>query len=163
MRYLKLAAFLLAVYLLQIIVISRISVLGVRPNLLLVTITLFAVNLGAEEGFAAGVIGGLIIDLLGGTYFLNTATDGLLGFLIGTLKESVIGTEEAVTITAVLAATATSFVFELIMLYFFLGKPIASPFVVMLTLVLLCVYNSVLAFISYPLLRWIFKSVFVTA
>ena len=163
MRYLKLTLLLLAAHLIQTAVLSRYSLLGVRPDLMLVTVSLFAVNFGAEDGFASGVIAGLIQDLLGGAYFLNTATKGLLGFLIGTLKESIIGTEEAVTLTAVVAATATNFVLELVMLYFFFGKPIASPFVVILTLFLLSVYNSILAFILYPLLRWIFKTVFVVA
>ena len=163
MRYLKLAALLLAAHLLQTVVISRYSLLGVRPDLMLVTVSLFAVNFGAEDGLVSGVIGGLIQDLLGGAYFLNTATKGLLGFLIGTLKESVIGTEEAVTLTAVVAATVTNFVLELVMLYFFFGKPIASPLIVIMTLALLCIYNSIIAFLFYPLLRWMFRSVFVTA
>jgi rod shape-determining protein MreD len=158
MRYAKLAAIFLAVYLLQVVVISRFALIGVRPDLLLIAVSMYSISFGAEEGFIAGVICGLIQDLFSGFFFVHTLSKGLLGFLIGTLKESVLGTDEAVVLSAVMTATVTNFIFEYILLFFFFGRPLSTFPVLLITLILSCVYNSILAFLLAPSMRLISRA-----
>ena len=153
MKIFRLVIFLILVYLLQVIVISRFAVLGVAANLPLIVTALFAVTFGAEKGFIVGLICGLIQDILGGGFYINTISFGLLGFLIGTFKESVLGTEEAVSLAAVIAATVTAFVFELLLLFFFFGKPLGSPISILITLAISCLYNSVITPVLYPAIK----------
>jgi rod shape-determining protein MreD len=160
MKILKLFAFLLFFYLLQITVFSRFEVLGVRPDILLIVTTLLAVTYGAEEGFVVGILCGIISDIFGGLFYINTVSKGLLGFLVGTFKESVLGTEEAVSLTAVLAATMTNFIIELLLLFFFFGKPIASIPVILITLTVSCFYNGILSVIFVPALKWSGKLIY---
>ncbi len=163
MRYLKLSGVFLLIYLIQTTVVSRFAVLGVKPDLLLVATALYAVAFGAEKGLVTGVVCGLIQDLFSGFFFMHTITKGLLGFLIGTLKESILGTEEAVVLSAVVTATATSFIFEFILLFFFFGKPLSSVWVLLITLFISCVYNGLIAFAVAPVIRWTSQMVFAEA
>ncbi len=153
MKALKLILMLIGVYLLQVIVISRFTVFGVRADLPLIVTTLFAVTYGAEQGFTAGFLFGFIQDILGGVLYISTFSRAILGFLVGTFKESVLGTEETIAVSAVFVATVTNFLLELVILFFFFGKPLASPFVLIVTLIISCVFNSVLAPLLFPVVR----------
>lgn len=153
MKLLKFSLTLILIYLVQVIVIARFAIFGVRADLLLIVSTLFAVTFGAEKGFMIGAVCGFIQDIFGGMFYINTISKGLLGFLVGTFKESVLGTEEAVALIAVFVATVTNFIFEIVLLFFFFGRPIASPGVLFSTLILACLYNSILTPVLYPLVR----------
>jgi len=150
MRILRFIVLLISLFLLQTIVISRYAIFGVRADLLLIITTLYAVNFGAEKGLVVGLLCGIVQDIFGGMLYISTISKGVLGFLIGTLKESVLGTEETVVLTAILAATVTNYFFELVLLFFFFGKPLASPLALFITLVISCLYNSALTFVLLP-------------
>jgi rod shape-determining protein MreD len=154
MKTLKIALSIILVYLFQITIVSRLTVFGVRADLLLIITTLFAVSYGAENGFMIGLICGIVQDVFGGSFFIQTASRSLLGFLIGTFKESVFGTEEGVAFMAVFVATVTNFILEAVILFFFFGRPFASPLVLILTLFISCLYNSLLAPLFYPLVKF---------
>ena len=153
MRIFRLFLFILAIYILQTTIVSRFAIFTVKPDLVLVTITLLAVSEGLEHGFAAGVLGGLLQDILGGMFFINTLTKGILGFLAGTFKESIFGSEESVAMTAVLAATATEFVLQILMLSFFFDKPVATPLPLFAVLVISSLYNCLLAPLMYRIVK----------
>jgi len=154
MKLLKIALSILLIYLFQITIISRLSVFGVKADLLLIVTTLFAVTYGAEEGFLMGLFCGLVQDIFGGSFYMQTVSKAVLGFLIGTFKESVFGTEEGVALTAVAVATVTNFILELTMLFFFFGRPIASPLALMSALIISCLYNSLLAPVFFPMVKF---------
>ncbi|MFH1710050.1 MAG: rod shape-determining protein MreD [bacterium] len=156
MKTFKIVLTVFLAYLLQITVLSRFPVFGVRADILLIITTLFAVTYGAEEGFLMGLLCGLVQDVFGGSFYMHTVSMSLLGFLIGTFKESVFGTEEGVALIAVAVATATYFVLELTILFFFFGRPTASLPVLAMTLFISCLYNSLLAPLIYPAVK--FKS-----
>lgn len=153
MKIFKTIFLILFIYIIQVTIISRFSLFTVSPDILLVTITLFAVSNGAEKGFALGVIGGILQDILGGTFFINMLTKGLLGFLVGTFKESIFGTEETVALTAVLVATITDFILYALLIFFFFNKPIATPASLLVMLILSCIYNCLLAPVMYPIIK----------
>jgi rod shape-determining protein MreD len=154
MKILKIALSILLIYLFQITIISRLSVFGVKADLLLIVTTLFAVTYGAEEGFLMGLFCGLVQDIFGGSFYMQTVSKAVLGFLIGTFKESVFGTEEGVALTAVAVATVTNFILELTMLFFFFGRPVASPLALMSALIISCLYNSLLAPVFFPIVKF---------
>jgi len=159
MKTLKIALSIIFVYLLQITIVSRLSVFGVKADLLLIITTLFAVTYGAENGFFVGMLCGLVQDVFGGSFYMQLVSRALLGFLIGTFKESVFGTEESVAFMAVFVATVTNFVLETVILFFFFGRPFASPLILAATLIISCLYNSLLAPLFYPLVRFTSRSV----
>jgi rod shape-determining protein MreD len=81
--YLTLAlSFLLA--LLQSTVLSRVTVLGVHPDLLLLVVTSWSLLRGAEEGMVWALIGGSALDLFSGARFgVHTLSLLVVGFLAG--------------------------------------------------------------------------------
>jgi rod shape-determining protein MreD len=64
---------LTGVALIQTTVLSRISVLGGRPNLMLLVVLIWAVVRGLDEGLVWAFVGGLIVDLLSGGPLAGTA------------------------------------------------------------------------------------------
>jgi len=57
---------LTGVALVQTVVLSRVSLWGARPDLMLVAVLVWAVVRGVDEALVWGFIGGLIVDLLSG-------------------------------------------------------------------------------------------------
>jgi rod shape-determining protein MreD len=159
MKAIKVFLLLLFVYLLQILFVSRFALFGVKADLILIVTTLFAVTYGPEDGFVIGLLFGLIQDILGGVLYMNTFSKAILGFLVGTFKESVLGTEEMVALSAVCVATVTNFLLELVILFFFFGKPVASPLTLFITLGLSCLYNGLFAPFLFPVVRAVSKMV----
>lgn len=159
MKTFKVAVSIFLIYLLQVTIFSRLTVFGVKADLLLVVTTLFAVTYGAENGFLIGLFCGLVQDVFSGPFYIHSFSKALLGFLMGTFKESVFGTEEGVAVTAVLVATATNFILEAVILFFFFGRPFASPFVLAAVLIISCLYNSLLAPLIYPIVKFVSRSV----
>jgi rod shape-determining protein MreD len=153
MRALKLILLLAGAYLLQTVVASKFAFFGVRVDILLIITTLYAVSYGPEDGFIFGLLCGLIQDVFGSGLYFNAISKSLLGFLVGTFKESVLGTEEAVAISAVSVATVTNFIFEMMIMFFFFGKPLASPVVLIATLAISCIYNSILTPVFYKAMK----------
>jgi len=154
MKILKIVLSIILVYLLQVTIVSRLSVFGVKADLLLIITTLFAVTYGAEDGFLMGLFCGLVQDMFGGSFYMHSLSKALLGFLMGTFKESVFGTEEGVALTAVSVATITNFIMEAIFLFFFFGRPLASPLTLIIALIISCLYNSLLAPLFYPIVKF---------
>lgn len=57
---------LAVVALLQSVWLSRVNLLGARPDLMLLIVVLWAIVRGLDEGLVWGFVGGLLIDLLSG-------------------------------------------------------------------------------------------------
>jgi len=153
MRIFRIIVLFICLYLIQTVVVSRAAIFGVKADMMLVVSTLFAVNFGAEAGAICGLISGAVLDVFGVSHLFYTATRTVLGFLVGTFKESIIGTEEGVAVSAVVVATITAFLLEVLSLYFFFEKPIGSPLVLLVTLIISCLYNSVIAALLYPVMK----------
>jgi rod shape-determining protein MreD len=153
MKTLKIALTIFLVYLLQATIVPRLAVFGVSADLFVIIITLFSVAYGAESGFLVGLFCGLVQDIFAGPFFFRSATKAILGFLMGTFKESVFGTEEGVALTAVAVATVTNFILEAVTLYFFFGRPLASLPALAAGLAISCLYNCLLAPLFYPLVK----------
>ena len=154
MKAAKLFLIIAFIYVLQAVVVSRFTIFGVKADMLLIVTAISAVTFGAEKGFLVGLCCGIVQDVLGGSLYLHTISKAVLGFIVGTFKESVFGTEEMVALSAVLVATITNYLLELMLLFFFFGKPIASLLVIITSLAISCLLNSIIAPLLYPAVRF---------
>ena len=64
---------LTGIALIQTTVLARVSILGARPNLMLLVVLTWAVVRGLDEGLVWAFVGGLIMDLLSGGPLAGTA------------------------------------------------------------------------------------------
>ncbi|MFW6135670.1 MAG: rod shape-determining protein MreD [Chloroflexota bacterium] len=64
---------LTGVAVIQATLLSRVSVLGARPDLMLLVVLMWAMARGLDEGLVWAFVGGLIIDLLSGGPLAGTA------------------------------------------------------------------------------------------
>ena len=64
---------LTGIALIQTTVLARVSILGARPNLMVLVVLTWAVVRGLDEGLVWAFVGGLIMDLLSGGPLAGTA------------------------------------------------------------------------------------------
>jgi rod shape-determining protein MreD len=83
-RYLRAAAFVVALLILQTTFVPLLSLGGVTPDLLLIWVVYFALARGQVEGMLAGFTAGLLEDLLTTQFFgLAALTKTIAGFGTG--------------------------------------------------------------------------------
>ena len=146
---------LTGVALIQTTLLSRFSVLGGRPNLMLLTVLIWTVVRGIDEGLVWAFIGGLILDLLSGGPLASIALSLLVAaYLAGQSLVEGMGSEAVrLVILTVLGATA----YHLVLLFIldwsghavdwgFSLLRIAGPSVVL---------NAALAPLVLPALTWL--------
>lgn len=97
---------LLAVVLLQATVLPELTILGVKPELMLLMVLAWSLLRGPEEGLVWAFMGGLALDLFSGGPF-GASTLGLLAvsFLSGLTEPSVIRTSFVLPMGAALVGT----------------------------------------------------------
>lgn len=90
MRYYVLAGVLLLAFLVQSVLGGFLAIRGIAPNVVLVVVVVYGLLFGWEMGIAAGVLGGLLLDLttnqLIGSHVLALAAVGLM---VGLVEEGV--------------------------------------------------------------------------
>ncbi len=88
MRLYLLLFLLLAALFLQVTLLNLLSVFGVKPDLVLITVVFNAFLRGPREGALLGFLGGLFVDLATGSYVgMNSLSMMSVGYLVG-LTES---------------------------------------------------------------------------
>jgi rod shape-determining protein MreD len=108
-RFLVLAGVLVVAVLVQSTVLARLTLAGVRPDLLVLAVVSVAVatdpTTGAAFGFAAGLVADLLFDLpVGVSALVYTA----VGFAVGTLRVYVTGHRPLAHLVLVAAASLAS-------------------------------------------------------
>ncbi len=90
MRYWLMGSILFIVALLQVTLVPFLVVWGVKPNIVLVLISVIALLMGSKAGLTAGIMGGAFLDLLSGQYLgLFTVSLAVTGYLVGTVEQKV--------------------------------------------------------------------------
>lgn len=90
MRYWVLACLLLLSFLVQSVLGSFLAIRGIAPNVILVVVVSYGLLFGWQVGGAAGVIGGLLLDLTTGRFIgIHVLSLGIVGFLVGLVEERV--------------------------------------------------------------------------
>jgi len=150
----RLAALVVALYVLQTSFFPLIAYHGIGPNLMLLLTTSFAFLQGKEHGTLMGFVTGLITDLSTGTYFgVHAFSYMLLGNLCGRFASSVYKEQFFLPVFASLGITALNY-FILALLMVLLGyrfNPISN---VQVSLLPMLIYQ--LAF-AYPVHFFVYQ------
>jgi rod shape-determining protein MreD len=109
---------LIAIVILQTTAVSHLTVLGVKPNLMLLMVISWSLLRGAKEGVIWALVGGMGLDLVSGTPF-GTSTVALvaLSLVAGLGELSVFRAHLALPLIATLVATLAYDLFFLLSLY----------------------------------------------
>lgn len=87
MKILLKVALVVAALLIQLTLINSFTILGVKPDLVLVVVIVFALLARAEEGSVCGFLAGLLQDLFSsGLLGVNALAKTSIGFACGVLK-----------------------------------------------------------------------------
>ena len=153
-NFAKLAAFVIALYVLQTSFFPLMAYHGISPNFMLLLTVSFAFLRGMEQGTFMGFLTGLLTDLATGTFFgIHAFTYLLMGNLCGRFANRVYKDQFFWPVFASLGVTALNY-FILALLMVLLGyrfNPISN---VQMTLVPMLIYQ--LAF-AYPVHYFTYK------
>lgn len=106
MRVLVLAVLVLISVILEGTVLHSFAIYGVKLDLLLIWVVLFAFLEGPVRGFKYGFLIGFVEDLVTGKFFgLHTLTKMITGFIIGTLEPKIFKENYLVPIVVVFLGT----------------------------------------------------------
>lgn len=90
MRYWILTGILLLAYLIQSVVAIYLAIGNITPDIVLIVVISYGLLFGWEVGLAAGVVGGLLVDLTFSRYIgLHVLSLGLIGLSAGLVEEKV--------------------------------------------------------------------------
>lgn len=143
----KLAAFVVALYVLQTSFFPLIAYHGISPNFMLLVTVSYAFLRGTEKGTLLGFAAGLLTDLGTGTFFgIHTFTYLLAGNICGRFANRVYKEQFFLPVFASLGATAFNY-FILALLMVLLGYRFNPLSNVQVTLLPMLIYQ--LAF-AYP-------------
>lgn len=153
MKYVFLAALILVLSVLQTTLIDYISILGVVPNLLLVSSICYCLIRGDFKSIIFGSIVGAVLDLLSGHMVgMNMILCTLCALLSANLYESLFNNNSFVAAVFVLWISAL-FEFLVYAFYFLFWKEGEFVFALVHRILPFGVYNAAIAFIIYPIMR----------
>ncbi len=156
MRLLKISGYLLIVIVLQTVVFARLGFLGVRPDLILVSVIMFAVLSDARSATIFAAVTGLCQDILCFGLYLNTITKVIVSLLVSTFKDSFLGDVYSQVAALVAIFTPALLLVEAGLLYFLANRQLDIQYL-LLQIVLGTLYNLVLVPIFLPLARRLFR------
>lgn len=83
--------FITLLFVFQTTILHNFTILGVRPDIVLILTFFIGVNLGEDKGAASGFALGLIQDCLSSTLLgANTFSKGVVGFIFGCLRDKIV-------------------------------------------------------------------------
>lgn len=107
-RHAVLGLSILAALVLQSAVFPHLTILGVKPDLLMIIVASWGLLYGRQEGFVAGLAAGLVQDLAFGQYIgLFSLTMAIVGFGVGVVESKIFKETIWVPTAAVGAAVFT--------------------------------------------------------
>jgi rod shape-determining protein MreD len=126
MQYLIMTAVILASVVLQSILLNHLTIVGAKPDLILLVVVFLGLFKGSTGGAMAGFCGGLIYDLMSSSLLgLNALSLTLVGFLVGLIHGKVYGENIVLQVVLAFAATLMSnILFFLLSAIFHLASPL---------------------------------------
>src|SRR4030042_2978229 len=74
----------------QLTLINLVTILGVKPDLIMVVVVVFSLRKGGKEGIVSGFVSGLLQDIFStGLLGINALAKTVVGFICGILKEKI--------------------------------------------------------------------------
>ena len=144
--------FLLLIFILQMLVIDGRTILGIKPNLILITVIVVSLWFGLYIGSAYGLIIGIIADILFGSNFGTfTICYSVVGALIGFFSYNYRKENKIALVYVTLIATA---IFEFLeyVIYFIISGHYNSILYLLYQIILTSILNVVIVYIVYSLL-----------
>lgn len=90
MRILLKGAIIVVALLIQLTLINSITILGLKPDLIMVVVVVFSLLRGAKEGTVSGFASGLLQDIFStGLLGMNALAKTVIGFFCGIIKEKI--------------------------------------------------------------------------
>lgn len=148
--------FLAVIASIQTVFAQRISLFGVKPDLLLVVVVAWGVGRGVEEGGVVGFISGFMEDILSSGFYLHTFTKTAAGFVAGAIRGSLDVASNLLYAITTAAMTVLIYLLNMVAFYFFFGRALPSVLAIILVIMIASVYNGVLAFlVARPIVSFI--------
>ena len=90
MKILLKSAIIVVALLIQLTLINSITILGLKPDLILVVVVIFSLLKGEKEGTISGFASGLLQDIFStGLLGINALVKTVIGFTCGILREKI--------------------------------------------------------------------------
>lgn len=152
MRAFKVGLYFSVVLLLQTVLSPHFSFLGVGPDLILVTVVIYAVLLDRTPATFWSALGGFLQDVLSFPGCLNTIIKTIVGASVGAIRERFIGEEYSLIIGLVAFFTVFSVLAESLTIHYLWHRDF-SPGYFLGRLIAETAYNLILVPLFYPLAR----------
>lgn len=144
--------FIVLIFTLQIMLIDGRTILGVKPNLILITVIVVSLWFGLYVGSFYGLIIGIITDILfGNNIGMFTIVYSIIGALIGFFSYNYRKENKIALVYVTVIATAV-FEFVQYIMYFVISSHYNSILYLLYQLFATSVLNVVIVFIVYSLL-----------
>lgn len=154
---LRVALIVLVTLVVHLTVLSRVRVVGVRPDALLLLAVVAGLVGGSERGAVAGFLSGLLADLfLQSPFGLSALVYSLVGFAVGAVQSVILRAVWWIPVVTALAASIAGTV-----LYALVAAMVGQPEFVSPRLPLIAclvgLMNAVMAPVAVRLLSWSFR------
>lgn len=127
MRILKNFILFAVLFVCQTAVFSRINIFGGHLDVLLSTVIVWGLLLGADSGFAAGAVTGYFVDIFSSaSHMVYLPTLALTGFVSGIVRGKVFRERAGVIALSVFLISMFSYFFSGYVLFLFYGKEIQN-------------------------------------
>ncbi len=154
MRYWILSGLLLLAFLVQSVFGSYLSIRGIAPNVVLTVVVAYGLLFGWEVGLGAGVLGGLLLDLVAGRFIgIHVLSLGVVGLAVGLVEERVFKDNVLLAAIGGLVGSLVSQALVVFALWLF-GWQIALLGSLRSTFLPAALYDMILSVVLYS---WIYK------
>ncbi|MBU0502263.1 MAG: rod shape-determining protein MreD [Candidatus Margulisbacteria bacterium] len=147
MRFFKIIIFIILVLVLQTVFFARLNLFGVAPDLILVSVILFAVYANYQQTLLVAVVAGFLQDILSYQGYANTIVNVSATYLINLLKHNYIGGEQWLCFNLVLALSPLSQLIQRLPLRQ------TDPWLIVKVVFLGTLYNLMTALILAPIVK----------
>ena len=90
MKILLKGVIIIVALVIQLTLINLVTILGVKPDLIMVVVVVFSLRKGEKEGIISGFTSGLLQDIFStGLLGINALAKTVVGFICGILKEKI--------------------------------------------------------------------------
>jgi len=90
MKILLKGAIIVVALLIQLTLINSVTILGLKPDLIMIVVVVFSMLKGAKEGTVSGFTSGLLQDIFStGLLGINALAKTVIGFSCGIIKEKI--------------------------------------------------------------------------
>lgn len=154
MRYLSYAVLLILSFIFQSTLCEVIALLGIKPNLILITIVSISLLRGELEGAAAGFLGGLLLDLYSPFIGLNAFICMIIGYITGIFT---VGLYKENPFVPVITVFIVTFMYEFVFYIFSILLKGYTNFVYFFQTIFLreMVYNALFALVVYGIVYFV--------